>query len=232
MYSACAPFHSIPKTPPVTITSSDPLLAFLRLRMPKLTHGVGHRPRTMEKGGRMNGITKRISRVLMLVLSPAMLFVPAMTAQVETTTKTAQGIPQKEVTVERGEVVNVSGNDLFVKMENGEIRHFPNVPETARVAVNGQELGIHDLKPGMKLERTITVTTMPEVVTTVQAITGKVWQVMPPSTVILTLDNGENQQFTVPEGQQFTVNGEKKDLFGLRKGMVVSATKVTEVPET
>ena len=63
-----------------------------------------------------------------------------------------------ETTVERGEVVYVSGNDLVVKMDDGQIRNFSDVPESARVTVGGQQLSIHDLKPGMKLERTITTT--------------------------------------------------------------------------
>src|SRR6516164_285078 len=92
-------------------------------------------------------------------------------AQVQTNTSTATGTATKNVTVERGEVVLVDGNDLIVKMEDGSIRHFPNVPESARVTVDGQQLGIHDLKPGMKLQRTITTTTTPQMVTTVQTVT-------------------------------------------------------------
>ena len=38
-------------------------------------------------------------------------------------------------------------------MEDGTIRHIANVPESARIMVDGKELGVHDLKPGMKLER-------------------------------------------------------------------------------
>lgn len=180
----------------------------------------------------MNTLLARLTRILIRAVVTSISFTLIATAQVETASTTTQGIPMKEVTVERGEVIHVSGNDLFVKMENGEVRHFPNVPETARATVDGKELGIHDLKPGMKLERTITVTATPEIVTKVQTVTGKIWQVMPPSTVILTLESGENQQFTVPEGQKFTVNGEEKDILGLSKGMVISATKVTEMPET
>ena len=78
----------------------------------------------------------------------------------------------------------VTGNDLVVKMSDGEIRHFPNVPESTRVTVDGQQLGIHDLKPGMTLQRTITTTTTPKVITTTQSVTGKVWYVQPPSSVI------------------------------------------------
>jgi hypothetical protein len=59
-----------------------------------------------------------------------------------------------------------------------------------------------------------------------------VWHVSPPSSVILTLENGQNQQFTIPKGQKFTVDGMETDAFGLKKGMKVSAQRITEVPET
>jgi hypothetical protein len=155
-----------------------------------------------------------------------------VSAQVQTQTSTSHGTATKQVQVQRGEVVYVSGNDLVVKMEDGELKHIPNVPESARVTVNGQQLGIHDLKPGMKLEKTITTTSTPKVVTTVQSVTGKVWHVNPPSSVILTLEDGTNQQFNIPKGQKFNVDGQMVDAWGLKKGMKVSATKVVEVPET
>jgi hypothetical protein len=161
------------------------------------------------------------------------LFVPAvMTAQVNTKTTTAEGQPTVQTSVERGEVVSVSGNDLVVKMEDGQIRNFSNVPESARVTVDGQQLSIHDLKPGMKLERTITTTTTPKTVTTVQTVTGRVWHVSPPNSVTLTLEDGSNQTFKIPQGQKFTVDGKETDAFGLRKGQQISATKIVEVPES
>jgi RNase P/RNase MRP subunit p29 len=162
----------------------------------------------------------------------SLAFTLSINAQVKTATSTTTGQATHEVTVERGEVVLVSGNDLLVKMEDGTIRHFPNVPESARVNVDGQELGIHDLKPGMKLQRTLTTTTTPETVTTVQTVTGKVWSVNPPTSVILALEDGTNQQFKIPKGQKFTVDGQQVDAWGLKKGMVVNATKVVEEPLT
>jgi hypothetical protein len=153
-------------------------------------------------------------------------------AQVKTETSTTSGHAAQAVTVERAQVVFVQGNDLVVKMEDGSIRHIPNVPESARVTVDGRELGIHDLTPGMKLQRTITVTTTPQTITTVKTVTGKVWHVSPPNSVILTLEDGTNQQFKIPKGQLFTVNGAKTDAFGLKKGMTVSATKIVEEPVT
>jgi len=159
-------------------------------------------------------------------------FAATMSAQVQTDTTTTAGKATKEVQVERGEVVLVQGNDLVVKMANGSIRHFPNVPESARVTVDGKELGIHDLKPGMKLQRTITTTTTPQMVKTVQTVTGKVWYVNPPNSVILTLEDGKNQEFKIPKGQKFDINGQTVDAFGLKKGMIVNATKIVETPET
>jgi hypothetical protein len=153
-------------------------------------------------------------------------------AQVQTQSFTTTEQPTTEVKVDRGTVVLVDGNDLVVKAEDGHLVHFANVPESARATVDGQQLGIHDLKPGMTLERTITTTTTPQMITTVKHVTGSVWSVNPPSSVILTLEDGTNQAFKIPDGQKFNIDGQTTDAWGLRKGMRVSATKVTEVPET
>jgi hypothetical protein len=176
-------------------------------------------------------IAKRTQGLALLVGTISFGLAISMKAQVQTETSTASGNATHEVTVERGEVVLVRGNDLFVKMADGSMRHIPNVPESARVTVGNQQLGIHDLQPGMKLMRTITVTTTPKTVTTVQTVTGKVWHVAPPNTVILTLEDGKNQQFKIPKDQKFNVNGQETDAWGLKKGMKVSATKIVEVPE-
>jgi LPXTG-motif cell wall-anchored protein len=176
-----------------------------------------------------SGKTQQWLALLVGIMSVALAI--CMNAQVKTETTMASGQATHAVTVERGEVVLVRGNDLFVKMEDGTIRHFPNVPESVRVTVGGQQLGIHDLTPGMKLERTITVSTTPKTVTTVQTVTGKVWHITPPNTVVLTLEDGTNQQFKIPKDQKFNVDGQETDAWGLKKGMKVSATKIVEVPE-
>ena len=177
----------------------------------------------------MNFTTTRVT--LMLAAAAIFLaFAVSMSAQVQTDQTTTAGTSSHEVTVDRAEVVYVSGNDLVVKMQDGTIRHISNVPESARVDVDGKELGIHDLKPGMKLQRTVTVTKTPTVVTTTKSVTGKVWQVSPPNWVILTLDDNTNQKFNIPKDQKFNVNGQVTDAWGLRKGMVISATKVVEEP--
>jgi len=161
----------------------------------------------------------------------SLAFALSMSAQVQTETSETSHTPTVETKVERGEVVYVQGNDLVVKMDDGSLRDFPNVPESARITVDGKEIGIHDVKVGMKLQRTITTTTTPKTITTVQSVTGKVWHISPPNSVILTLEDGTTQQFKIPKGQQFNVDGQMVDAWGLKKGMKVSATKVVEVPE-
>lgn len=181
----------------------------------------------------MNRINTWTSRYFVLTVGAVCLtFAASANAQVQTDTSTTSGTASKTVQVEHATVVTVSGNDLVVKMDDGTLRHFPNVPESTRVNVNGQQLGIHDLKPGMTLQRTITTTTTPKVITTTQSVTGTVWHVQPPNSVILRLEDGTNQSFKIPKGQKFNVDGQMVDAWGLKKGMKVSATKVVEEPIT
>ena len=155
-----------------------------------------------------------------------------MNAQVQTTTSTAADKASVVTKVEKGEIAYIDGNNVVVKMEDGSLRHFDNVPDSARITVDGKEIGVHDLQVGMKVQKTITTTTTPKTITTVKTVTGKVWQVMPPNTVILTLEDGKNEQFKIPKNQKFNIDGQMVDAWGLKKGMKVSATKVVEEPVT
>jgi hypothetical protein len=124
-------------------------------------------------------------------------------------------------------VVYVGGNDLLLKMDDGQIEHVV-VPNGVTVNVDGRELTVQDLKPGMKLERTITRTATPTTVTKVKTVEGTVFRVEPPNFVTLTLEDGTNQRFRIPAGQKFMIGGSETDASGLKKGMKVSATAITE----
>jgi len=172
--------------------------------------------------------------ILQCLLAGGVLCVASLptTAQVKSTETVEHGNATKQVKIERGEIVYVSGNDVVVKMEDGSLRDFFNVPDSATITVDGRVLNVHQLKPGMKVEKQTIVTTTPRTITKVETVTGKVWHVAPPNSVILTLEDGTNQSFKIPNGQKFTINGTETDAFGLKKGMVVSAQRITEVPET
>lgn len=182
-------------------------------------------------------MSSRLSRSVLygLFAGGVLCFALSLTAsgQVETTTKTTSGgAPTKTVKVERGTVVYVSGNSCVIKAEDGTLRHFDNVPDSVTVTVDGKQLNIHQLQPGMTLERQTITTTTPKVITTIKTVTGTVWYVNPPNSVILTMENNKNQEFKIPKGQKFTVNGQETDAFGLKKGMKVDAQQVVEQPAT
>jgi hypothetical protein len=163
--------------------------------------------------------------------SICLVLVVSVRAQDTTKTTVKKEAASHQAQVERGEVVYVSGNEVVVRMENGEIRHF-TAPEGARATVDGKELSVHELKPGMKLQRTITTTTTPKLVTTVRTIQGKVFSVNPPLSVILSMPEGGTKQYKIPKDQKFMIDGQEKTAFALKKGMNITATVITQVPET
>src|SRR6516164_6674169 len=168
---------------------------------------------------------------ILLAVGLFLTFTMSMMAQVQSQTTTTKEPFTRIGEVEKGEVVYVSGHDLILKMENGEYRHF-NVPDSATATVDGKQIGIHDVKVGMTLQKTISTTTTPTTITKVDTVTGKVFHVVPPLSVTLTLDDGTNQEFKIPKDQKFDVDGQMVDAWGLKPGMKISATKVTETPET
>jgi hypothetical protein len=161
-----------------------------------------------------------------------MAFALVTNAQEQTQTQVQAGQPTRQISVRRGTVVYVSGNNVVMKGEDGRIRAFNNVPDSARIIVDGQPLSVHDVRPGMKIERITITKTTPEVITTIKTVTGTVFSVTPPISVVLTLEDGKNQEFKIPDGTKFTIDGQPTDAFSLKPGMKVSATAVTEVPET
>jgi len=129
-----------------------------------------------------------------------------------------------------GEVVQVEGNHLLVKLSSGELKTF-NVPEERRFVVDGKDLSVRDLRPGTTLTATVRTTTTPVTVRTKAVQSGTVWFVSPPRLVILTLPNGENKQYEVSDDVKFILQGKSATVYDLRKGMVVSAEKIVEAPD-
>jgi len=152
-------------------------------------------------------------------------------AQDTSESTTQKGAATYETTTKSGTVVYVSGNDLVVKGDGGVTKHF-TVPDSQMFTVDGKQVNVHQLKVGTHLTATFTTKTVPETIKTVRTITGKVWYVNPPSTVILTLPDNTNKEYKVPKGQMFNINGQQQSVFHLKKGMEISATVVTEEPTT
>ncbi len=173
---------------------------------------------------------RQIFRAALCTLACALISA-GVWAQDITTATTQKGPSMYETAVRSGTVVYVSGNELLVRLPDGEVEHFV-VSRSQTFTVDGKQMTIHDLKPGTHLTQTITTKTTPSVITTVRTIDGKVWHVNPPTYVILTLPDGTNKEYRVPKDQIFIVNGQRETVFQLKKGMTVSATVVKEEPVT
>jgi hypothetical protein len=151
----------------------------------------------------------------------------AQPTSTKTSTKTGATTSTRE---EQGTVMLVDGNNIVVKMANGEIRHV-TAREGATAMIDGKATTVRDLKVGTKLKATYTTTTTSVMDRTVTVGSGKVWYVAG-NNVILTLPNGENRQYKVANDYKFTVNGKPATVFELKKGMMVSAEKIVEEPRS
>ena len=168
---------------------------------------------------------------LWATLCASLLFAVTVSALAQqTTTERMKGSANVSTAQVRGEVVQVEGNDLLVKLSTGEMKTF-RVPAARRFLIDGRELTVHDLRPGTTLTATVRTTTTPVTVRTRSTVSGKVWYVSAPN-VILTLPNGENKQYKVKENVKFMVEGRPGTVFDLRKGMNVSAEKIVEEPDS
>ena len=101
-----------------------------------------------------------------------------------------------------------------------------------KFTIDGKEVSVHELVPGTKLTQTIVTSTTPRYVNSVRTLEGKVWHVNSPTSLILTLPDNKNQVFKVPNQAKFTINGEQKTVFDLKKGMEIKATIVTDEEHT
>ena len=152
----------------------------------------------------------KFSSTLWATLCASLLFAATVAAPAQqTTTERMKGSANVSTSQVKGEVVQVEGNDLLVKLSTGEMKTF-RVPQTRRFQIDGRELTVHDLRPGTTLTATVRTTTTPVTVRTRSTISGKVWYVSAPN-VILTLPDGKNKQFKVKENVKFMVGGSPGD---------------------
>lgn len=129
-----------------------------------------------------------------------------------------------------GTVIDVYDNNLVVKMSSGDVKIF-NPPADRKFIIDGQEKTLADLQVGTHLTATITETTTTATQIQVDSISGQVLYASGP-TVVLKLSTGEARKFFVGKDHpaKFTADGKDITVFELKKGMNVTATKISEVP--
>ena len=156
-----------------------------------------------------------------------------MSAQAQATQakQAVPGAPKVTTTQLKGEVAYLQGDYLIAKMiPSGTYRLF--VLKTGKTAtIDGVVMPLNKAPVGTVLTADVTVTETPVIDRTITTLKGKVW-VASPTSVILTLENGENKQYDIPSGFKFDVEGKKLEAMELRQGMNLVATKIVESPRT
>jgi len=123
--------------------------------------------------------------------------------------------------VKRGTVISVWGNHLVVRLADGTLKDA-EVPGDFLFDVDGKMLTVSALEPGMKLTQVVTTTTTPVEVKTTEVKRGEVMGTSGRTVIIRSQKEG-TKKFTVPSDFPFWVDGEKKTVYDLRKGMRVTA---------
>ena len=133
--------------------------------------------------------------------------------------------------IKNAEVLAVRGNVLFVRGAEG-VKQY-TIPRDFRFNMNGQQMSVHDLKPGMRLTAVIKTTSIPIEMSTTEIRTGQVLHASGNS-VIVKNDKGEIKRFNSKDLKKNDIviykNGKEIDLMSLRKGDTISATVVTTLP--
>jgi hypothetical protein len=127
-------------------------------------------------------------------------------------------------------VVAVSGNDLVVKLPEGTRELTVN--DDFRFTVDGQQLSVHDLKPGMKGSATITTKTTVTPVTVTEVKNGTVMQASGPSIIVKT-DQGIkmfSQGDVDKRGVKIMRNGAPAVINDFHQGDQITATIITTHP--
>jgi len=128
------------------------------------------------------------------------------------------------------QVIAVNGNDLVVKLPEGTRELTVN--DDFRFTVDGQQLSVHDLKPGMKGSAVITTKTTVTPVTVTEVKNGTVMQASGPSIIVKT-DQGIkmfSQGDIDKRGVKIMRNGAPAVINDFHQGDQITATIITSHP--
>ena len=129
------------------------------------------------------------------------------------------------------EVISVDGNTLVVKLPEGT-REI-SVPDDFRFTVDGKQMSVHELKPGMAGMATITTRTKSTPVTVTEVRNGEVVMAGGGSIFVRTED-GQVRSFTQGDvdkrGVKIIREGQPAKVSDFRQGDRLSATIVTTKP--
>jgi hypothetical protein len=151
-------------------------------------------------------------------------------AQQKTVEHRAAGPNEVKVELKQSTVAYIEGRHLVARLPDGSLEAV-RVPEGTLFEVEGQQMRLSQMQPGMIITETTIYTTKPEVVRTVEISDGTIFHVIGNSLIIRDKNN-KMIHLRIPEWARITIQGEKRTLQDLRPGMKVTATFITEEPMT
>ena len=145
----------------------------------------------------------------------------------------AQTTTSATVNARKFEVISVDGNQLVFKDERGT--NELTVPDGFRFTVDGKQLAIGDLKPGMKGTAVVTTTTTVTPVTITEIKKGVVLSVGPASLIVKDEGDGVRKRFTQSQLNDRGIKILNKDgkvthVSDVKQGDEIMATIVTPGP--
>ena len=163
-----------------------------------------------------------LSRRLLAALVPCALALFAGVGSAQTSQKTTENRPF--------EIISVDGNKVVYR-SNGAVKEV-TLPDDFKLNMNGQTLGVRDLKSGMKGTAVITTTTTTEPVTVTEVRNAKVLATAGNAIIVrgqdglrkFTLDDVNDRNITILR------EGQRVDLSGLKVGDNLTATIITRHP--
>ncbi len=160
--------------------------------------------------------------VVRVVLGGALVCLTAAVTSAQTTSTAAE--------TKKFQIIAVDGNQLVVKLPEGT-REL-TVPDDFRFNVDGKQLSVHELKPGMSGTATVTTRTTVTPVTVTEVKNGTVLHVAGTSIIVRT-DEG-NKMFTQSDidkrGVKIMREGQPAQISDFRANDRLSATIITTKP--
>ena len=164
------------------------------------------------------------SRIAACLLSLAI----APVALAQTTTTESTSVTQQ---VKRGEVQAVYGNKVVMKEADG--LHEYTVPDGFKFQLDGKDVGVDQIKPGMMIGALITDKVTTRQVTITRVASGTVMQVAPGGIVVKD-EKGDLKSYNFKDSEgndlYYIKDGKEVSARSVKKGERLSGTFVTTLP--
>ena len=175
--------------------------------------------------------TGRVSVLLGLgLLAVSAAVVTAQQPSNTTTTQTGQSQSATSTRLVNTTVVSVNGNKVVAQDATGKATEY-TIPDGFKFQFEGRDIGVAELKPGMKVSATVTTTTTTTPVYVTEIKSGKVLAVSGTNIIVRGPQGNRvfSNQDAVKRNAKIMRNGQEVFISDLRVGDIFTAVIVTDM---